>query len=222
MDAERLIGGARRKFEKEFSLRASHVGRRALFFLFAAALWAQPDVVPRIQRALELRPGASVADIGSGGEPDLSMDVVEAAGDTGTVVYVDIDRAAVGKVAEKLKAAGLKNARAQLGRVDDPGLAAGSLDAALIVFAYHEMTEHASMLARIRDALRPGGRLAVIEASTEKNRGASREIQVKEHELSPQIVENELQSAGFEVKTEILREGDGVRRYLTVGRRSGG
>jgi hypothetical protein len=32
---------------------------------------------------------------------------------------------------------GSRNARAQLGRVDDPGLAAGSLDAALIVFAYH-------------------------------------------------------------------------------------
>jgi ubiquinone/menaquinone biosynthesis C-methylase UbiE len=143
--------------------------------------------------------------------------VAQAVGDSGTVVYVDIDPAAVAKVAAKLK--GVKNARAQVGRANDPLLAPGSLDAALIVFAYHEMTEHAAMLARIREALRPGGRLAVIEASTEKHRGESREKQVKEHELSPKIVEKELESAGFAVKTEALKEGEGVLRYLTVGLR---
>lgn len=187
----------------------------------AAAVWAQADVVVQIQRALELKPGANVADIGSGGEPDLSMDVFMGVGDNGTVVYVDIDPAAVEKVAAKLKAGGRKNARAQTGKADDPGLAAGSLDAAMIVFAYHEMTEHAPMLARIREALRPGGRLAVIEASTAKGRGASRDEQVKQHELAPEIVENELKSAGFVVKTEILRDDGAVRRYMTVGRRSG-
>jgi predicted methyltransferase len=136
------------------------------------------------------------------------------------VIYVDIDAGAVKKLAAKLK--DVKNARAQLGKADDPGLAAGTLDAALIVFAYHEMTEHAAMLAKIREALRPGGRVAIIEASTEKKRGAPREEQVKEHELSPEIVESELKAAGFAVQTETLREAEGVRRYLTVGRRSGG
>jgi ubiquinone/menaquinone biosynthesis C-methylase UbiE len=188
-----------------------------VLLLAAAPLWAQPDVVKRIQSALELKAGGAVADIGSGDSPDLSLEIVQAVGDSGSVVYVDVDAAAVERLGRKLK--DVKNARVQVGKVDDPLLAPASLDAALIVFAYHEMREHAAMLGKIFRALRPGGRLAVIEASTDKFRGSSRENQVKEHEISVKIVEKELKLAGFEVKTESLREGDGVLRFLTVGLR---
>jgi ubiquinone/menaquinone biosynthesis C-methylase UbiE len=51
-----------------------------------------------------------------------------------------------------------------LGKANDPLLPAASFDAVLISHAYHEMTEHAEMLAHIREALKPTGRLVVIEA----------------------------------------------------------
>jgi hypothetical protein len=62
------------------------------------------------------------------------------------------------------------------------------------------MTAHSAMLAKIRDALRPGGRLAIVEASTGKGSRSSREDQVKEHEISPEIV------GGRFVRIHLLRE----------------
>ena len=99
-------------------------------------------------------------------------------------------------------------------------LPAHSVDAVLIAFAYHHFGEPAAMLAHIRTSLRPEGRLVVIEAISEKNRGLPREQQVKDHELSPEVLRGELASAGFQIAkgTETLVDSDGVLRYLFSAR----
>jgi ubiquinone/menaquinone biosynthesis C-methylase UbiE len=95
-----------------------------------------------------------------------------------------------------------------------------TVDAVLIAFAYHDFAEPSAMLAHIRTALRPGGRLVVIEAISEKNRGVPRERQIKDHELSPEVLGGELSAAGFEIANgaETLVDSDGVRRYLFSAR----
>jgi ubiquinone/menaquinone biosynthesis C-methylase UbiE len=179
----------------------------------------QRRVVARLQTVLGLKVGAVVADIGSGDSPDLSMEIVKIVGASGKVIYVDIDAKALEKLERSLQAQGVTNVRVQLGKPGDPGLPRDGVDAVLIVFAYHEMAGYRAMLARLRESLRPDGRLAIIEASTDKARGLSREGQVKEHELSPETVEADLRASGFEPTTETLTESDGVRRYLTWARR---
>jgi ubiquinone/menaquinone biosynthesis C-methylase UbiE len=99
-------------------------------------------------------------------------------------------------------------------------LPVSGIDAVLISFAYHEMVEHEAMLAHIRSALRADGRLVVIEAISEKNRQVPRERQIKDHELSPDILTGELKAAGFEIPNgvEALSDHDGVLRYLLAAR----
>jgi hypothetical protein len=75
------------------------------------------------------------------------------------------------------------------------------------------------MLRHIRDALKPGGKLVVLEAITPKMRGRTRDEQVKVHELAPAIREGELEAGGFrQLEMVILRESEGTTRYLVSAR----
>ena len=84
------------------------------------------------------------------------------------------------------------------GAVDDPRLPAGSVDAALIVNAYHEMTEHQAVLAKIRTALKPGGRLVIVEPISAARRDSGRDAQTRNHEIAANFVREDARAAGFE------------------------
>jgi predicted methyltransferase len=86
-----------------------------------------------------------------------------------------------------------------LGAADDPHLAAGQYDAVLVHNAYHEMTAHEAMLAHIYAALKPGGRLLIVEPMHEASRGLPRDKQVAQHDIDADIVEHELRDAGFDI-----------------------
>ena len=176
--------------------------------------------VAHVQDALALKPGAAVADIGTGDDPFHPLHISKAVGESGKVICVDIDEKALDKLRRKLEENGVKNIQTQLGKPDDPMLPANSMDAVLISNAYHEMPEHAAILTHIRAALRPDGRLVVIESISEKNRVASRDRQIKDHELSLETLERELRAAGFESRDglETLVENGGVLRYLISAR----
>jgi ubiquinone/menaquinone biosynthesis C-methylase UbiE len=172
--------------------------------------------VAHVQNALALKPGAAVADIGTGDSPYHPLHIAKAVGSSGKVLCVDISEKALEQLKGKLKEKGAANVETHLGKPDDPLLSVNAFDAVLISNAYHEMPEHASMLRHIRTALRPEGRLVVIESISEKNRGLPRERQVKNHELSPDILGDELRAAGFEIPNgaETLVDNGGVLRYL--------
>ncbi len=57
----------------------------------------------------------------------------------------------------------MRNVRLIRGLPDDPRLPAASLDAVMIVNSYHEMPKHQDMLRHIRDALKPGARLVIMD-----------------------------------------------------------
>jgi len=176
--------------------------------------------IAHIQTALALKPGAVVADIGTGDSPEHPIHISKTVGEFGKVICVDINQRALDSLRRKLDESATNNVQTQLGKVDDPMLPTNGIDAVLISFAYHEMTEHGAMLAHIRTALRRDGRLVVIEAISEKNRHEPRERQIKDHELSPDILTNELKAVGFEVPNgvETLSENEGVLRYLVAAR----
>jgi ubiquinone/menaquinone biosynthesis C-methylase UbiE len=176
--------------------------------------------IAHIQSALALRPGAVVADIGTGESPEQPLHISKAVGNSGKVICVDIDEKAIEQLRGKLQENGLRNVQTQLGKPDDPMLPAASVDAVLIAFAYHHFAQPGPMLAHIRTALRPEARLVVIEAISDSNRHSPRERQIKDHELSPEILSGELKAAGFDIPngTEALVENGGVLRYLMSAR----
>jgi SAM-dependent methyltransferase len=85
------------------------------------------------------------------------------------------------------------------GTSTDPKLPEASLDAALIINAYHEMPEHQAMLDAIRRALKPTGRLVIVEPISEARRAAARADQIREHEIAPELALQDARAAGLRI-----------------------
>ena len=101
--------------------------------------------VDEIFAAMGVKSGAVVADIGAGGGY-FTARLARATGETGRVYAVDIGADVIKRLGERVRAEGLKNVEIVHGAATDPKLPPVSLDAALIVNAYHEMHEHQAML----------------------------------------------------------------------------
>ncbi len=154
--------------------------------------------VTDVLAALGARDGARIADVGSA-EASYTFRIARAVAPNGKAYAVDIDGAALDRLRQRSATEQLSNIEVILGDPDDPTLPAGELDAVLIRNAYHEMPAHQSVLVGIARALRPGGTLVISEAIHDENRSKSRELQIKEHEITPDVVEIDLRDAGFEI-----------------------
>lgn len=159
-------------------------------------VWQRPD---DIVAALALTAGSRVADLGAG-DGFFTVRLSRAVRPEGRVLAVDIDQKMLERLKQLVERDTLSNVDVIRGEPDDPRLPANSLDAVLIVNAYHEMTEHAAMLEHIRKALRSNGRLVMVEPITDRRRHEPRADQVQAHELAPEYVVGELHTAGFRVE----------------------
>lgn len=154
--------------------------------------------VDEIFKAMGVRPGAVVADIGAG-DGFFTTRLASAVGAEGRVYAVDVSASSLKRLRARVETDGLANVEVVEGATDDPKLPAGSLDAALIINAYHEMNQHQAMLTKIRAALKPDGRLVIVEPITSARRSVSREQQTKQHEIGVEYVQQDAREAGFRV-----------------------
>ena len=178
--------------------------------------------VPEIFQALGVRSGSRIADIGSG-EGFLTLRLASAVGPEGKVFAVDIDDQALGKLRKRLEGTGTKNVEVVRGSEADPLLPAASLDGAVILRAYHEFSRFREMLAGIRTALRPGGRLVILDvAPAGTDAGWNREQQFSRHVLACSIAESEVVEAGFRVvlsRLSFARLNDRETAWLVAAER---
>jgi ubiquinone/menaquinone biosynthesis C-methylase UbiE len=112
--------------------------------------------------AIGLRKGDQVADIGAG-VGYFTWRMAERVGPEGKVYGVDIQEAMLKQLRQNIEARGLRNVEAVLGAVDDPRLPPGSCDLILLVDVYHEFSEPQKMLRKMREALKPAGRMVLLE-----------------------------------------------------------
>jgi ubiquinone/menaquinone biosynthesis C-methylase UbiE len=154
--------------------------------------------IPHVVQALDLRDGSHVADVGAG-PGFFTLAMARIVGRTGRVFAVDIDEGTLTTLRQRIREAALDNIDVIHGDPGDPKLPSDSLNAALIVDAYHEMTEHESILTGIRRALKSGGRLVIVERMPRTTRDKPRKDQVDKHVIAPELVEAELSEAGFEI-----------------------
>jgi predicted methyltransferase len=154
--------------------------------------------VDQILGAMGVRSGATVADVGAG-DGFFTTRLARAVGPDGRVFAVDIDEGALTRLRKRLEDEGIRNVFVVKGTATDPRLPERTLDAALIVNAYHEMTEHQQILAALRSALKPDGRLVIVEPISDAGRARSRAEQTKEHEIAPEFVLGDARRAGFRI-----------------------
>jgi SAM-dependent methyltransferase len=102
---------------------------------------------------------------------------------------------------------------------DDPLLAANSFDAVLIVNAYHEMVDHQAVLRHIRTALKPEGKLLLLEPLDTTLRAATRQQQTAKHSIASGYAIHELRDAGFAImalQDPFVRHGTIDEEWLTL------
>jgi ubiquinone/menaquinone biosynthesis C-methylase UbiE len=134
---------------------------------------------------------------------------------------VEISEAALARLARLAESHDLDNLEIIRGQVDDPLLPKRSLDAVLVVNTYHLMTEYAAMLQGMYRALKPRGRLVILDHAPSDS-GAPRDRQTAGHRLAITLAEREIREAGFEVLSrdpEFTRDGLGRPQWMLVARR---
>ena len=158
--------------------------------------WQRPA---EVLDALGVGPGAAVADVGSG-DGYFTFHIARRVGPSGTAIAEDIDGADLAEVERRAEAEGLAQVRTVLGTADDPRLPEETLDAVLVVNAYHEMVEHDAMLRSMVRALKPGGRLGIIDKRDEP--GESRTTYRGRHSLPAEVVLEDAARSGLVFRSE--------------------
>lgn len=135
---------------------------------FAGALWLERDAREEEERltllvkSLQLKPGDVVADIGAGSGV-ISMLMAEAVLPDGYVVGVDVQDEMLLRLQDNARKNGVTNIVPIKGSQKSSSLAPQSIDLAIMVDVYHEFEFPYEMMADISKAIKPGGRVVLVE-----------------------------------------------------------
>ena len=153
--------------------------------------WQKPH---EVIQALALKPDAVVADIGAG----TGYFAARLANmlPKGTVYAEDIEPDMVTYLGERARRDKLPNLLAVAGTPGDPRLP-GKVDLALLVDVYHHIEQRERFFSQLRAALKPGGRVAVIDFRPDAPNGPPQAMR-----LPAETVKQEMAKAGYTVQAE--------------------
>jgi cyclopropane fatty-acyl-phospholipid synthase-like methyltransferase len=156
--------------------------------------WQKPDDVVR---AMQLSPGMTVADVGAG-TGYFAVRLARAV-PQGQVIATDLEPDMVKYLEERARKEGLANVRAVRATASASGLAPSSVDAILIVDVWHHIEDRATYARDLAAALRPGGRVWIVDFRLDSERGPPREMK-----LAPEAIMADLSGAGFVAKVSAV------------------
>lgn len=145
-----------------------------------------------LMRALQIRPGATVADIGSG-TGYFTWRLAQQVGPQGKVYAVDVQQSMLDLTKTAVAAHKLKNVDYVLATEGSPRLPERSCDLVFMAYAYHEFGEPAEMMRAVRRALKPGGRVVVLEYAKESTIAPASPL----HKMSFEEIRREIEPMGF-------------------------
>ena len=160
----------------------------------------QPD---RVVAAIRLEPGQTVADIGAG-PGYFAFRFARVVGPTGRVYGVDIEPHFIAELERLSRISGLDNVVPVLTSPDSPGLQPASVDVAFFCSVYRHIEDRPGYLRRLRDCLKPNGRIAILE--WRKTDALGGELPApgmpnppQAERISPEQVIRELREGGFTI-----------------------
>lgn len=160
--------------------------------------------IGRVMDLLGIEPGRSVADIGAG-SGWFTVRAAQRVGPAGTVYAEDINPKAIEFIGQRTAKERLGNVRTVLGTPDHTKLPAKSVDAVLMLKVYHEIAHPVPVMQELRESLKPGAKVGIIDRN---GNGA-------DHGLDRQVVEREMNEAGFRVEGRYdFTKADGQDYFL--------
>ncbi|MEE2972155.1 MAG: class I SAM-dependent methyltransferase [Planctomycetota bacterium] len=200
-------GIGRRYFDREIAQVMGHLG----------AAWLERPEREREERTellLSLLPvefGDTVADIGAG-SGYFTRRLARLVGPQGRVLATDIQPQMLELLERRLAEEGIENVRPILGTVTDTGLEPDSVDLILLVDVYHEFDHPWEMARSMRRALRPGGRVALVEYRANDPAGPIKPL----HTRTAAQSRLEFEAAGFRLEREVVGDLPWQRLQLFV------
>jgi SAM-dependent methyltransferase len=168
----------------------------------AGAAWLDRDERQRQEdtelslRLLEVQYGSVVADVGAG-SGYYSARLARLVGSNGRVFASDIQQAMLDIIRGRIERERIPNIELVLGTPTDPRLPRGAVDLAIMVDVYHEFSAPQVMLRRIRESLKPGGRLVLLEY-----RGEDPTVPIlPAHKMTVAQAKTEVEAEGFLLTT---------------------
>jgi ubiquinone/menaquinone biosynthesis C-methylase UbiE len=183
------------------------IGASAAGLLIPVSAWAQcwgtkADEIKLLAPLLELKSGSVVAEIGAG-NGGVAIAAAKWVGPTGHVYATEIDPKRITRIHDRISASGLHNVSVIEAAADSTKLPVRCCDAIYMIGVYHHLTEPLKTDASILQALRPGGRLVVVDfrpslwlkpwtpTGIPANRGG--------HGIPDGILQDELRRTGFQI-----------------------
>ena len=142
--------------------------------------------------SLELRPGEVVADLGAG-SGYFTFRIAPRVGETGKVIAVEIQEAMLNTLRTRAATMKATNVEVVQGTEIDPHLPVRGVDLVLFVDVYHELAYPFEVMTKVREALKPGGRVVFVEYRKE-----DAAVRIKEvHKMSVKQLEKEMNAVGL-------------------------
>ncbi len=148
-----------------------------------------PEVVIE---AMDLHRGDVVADFGAG-SGFFTFRIAPKVGNTGRVLAVDIQQEMLDTIRARATAKGIANVEEIRDTETDPGLPGHSVDRVLFVDVYHELAYPFEVMSKVREALKPAGRVVFVEYRKEDPRVPIKEV----HKMSVEQLTREMAVVGL-------------------------
>jgi ubiquinone/menaquinone biosynthesis C-methylase UbiE len=146
----------------------------------------------KVLAALALQGGETVVDLGAGSGYYVRR-LAPLVGAQGRVIAVEVQQAMLAALRERVAVEHLDNVEVVQGGDTDPKLATNSVDLALLVDVYHEFEYPYEMMSRVKEALKPGGRVVLVEY-----RGEDASVPIKPlHRMSEAQIRKEMSAVGL-------------------------
>ncbi len=141
-----------------------------------------------VTRLAEIQPGMSVADIGAG-EGYYTVRLSPIVGRTGRVLAQDIVPRTIEELGRRVQRERLDNVSLKLGQPNDPEVPDSSFDRILLIHMYHEIERPSEFLWNLRDSLKRGGQVIVVDADRPTH----------QHGTPPRLLVCEFNALGLEL-----------------------
>src|SRR5215470_3756976 len=144
------------------------------------------DEPGQLARFLDIKVGMIIADIGAG-SGYYTVRLSPIVGPNGRVIAQDVQGDYLQGLRRRVHELGLKNVTIGLGEPHDPRLPTNTIDLALLVHMYHEIAQPYGLLYNLASALKPGGRVAIVDTTS----------RTSEHGTPPDLLRCELRAVGY-------------------------
>ena len=157
--------------------------------------------IAKLAELMEWKQGTVVADIGAG-DGRYSFAAAERVGESGKVYATEIDKEKLAQLRDEVKTKNLKNVDVVESSEAETNLPAACCDDIFLRRVYHHITKPLEFDASMLRALKPGGKLAIIDFPPHPEYGKVKGVPKdrEDHGIQQKILIDELTKAGFQLE----------------------